>query len=1373
MPNTDIKPVGKLRPITPMGPPAPSPQEHMTEQAGEYGVDPSLMNRLVQQESRWNPKAKSSKGAIGLTQLMPQTAARLGKDPNAPLQNIEGGVQEFSRLMKKYRNDYKKALAAYNAGEGRAESDRPLPQETQNYVGAVTQGYEPKPVGKLRPIGQAAQGPGILEKAKSFAQEPIGKSLLGIPGMQEAFGPRLSQWGAEGGWRGTTADIAKLGLGAADFLQSPLGIGSAAIEALTGGAATPWLAAGLGASELSKTPRAIKAAVQQPSPENIQQALLHPAMGLLSAAGASRAETPTAKLGGKVSKTAAAPDTTQADLLAKKPVGRLRPIKPPRVVSAEQRSIEDFQKEMREGLARGPKKPTRGLGQPTDRPSMQSQPLEVEPPTKAKELPRGARQPRPGILSEEQLAKIRSPQTGQAIEKEGLARDRQVTKAQSAEEAEALEAINKARPIAKPTPKDTELASKIQAQMDEVKAPEAIQQPLSKDWFKPLADRLLDRDIVDAKSDVVNLRSILEKRDPEYVQQILERPDVTYWLRDALKAAAQTGDFNSALAHVKEFEQVYNKGFNQATGEMRKWAESVEAARRPQLAPKTPTEAPRKLVEPRTELPKGLTMGEQKTPSFMEAAKKLGIPDKAMNAATNAGLKAWGEAMAAKKPRGEALKDAVRAMIDIKNQTGFIGKGASKEDLAKVGLEPDKGVVPVPGGGESAEGWKGYIKNEVERTREARNLHAGIYDLDSMSDADMLRANSLLKTAKGSREDYEAIYHHLENPSGEYLSPEQHRLLTSEIQPILKDAARAYKKLSKTGLPIEDYTHRIPIRKNTLLERVLLGRGKFSAGPSLSTWAPARKARTMIAFESEGERQVVSVKGNNVYAFEDGKPILMGRKADLENEGEFKQATTKEIESQTGQKYFHNALASSLINYTQLRRAERAYDMLREFTKSPEFANVAQKGGTPPPGWKPSKMGAISKQLQGYNYEPHVREVLDSYYDKMTKGDASALEKANRFLRTTIFFNPLIHVPNIAVHWAVEKGVTGWMPQNWTRIERTTAKAMNAIIHQNKDFLKALDAGAPLQSQRAAVREGTGLLQARMLQELTTNKTTAQKVASALGYANPAKLIKGIYNASSKITWMSNDIAMLQAAYEHMDRKGVSFDEAIKDVSKHIPDYRLPTRIFNSRSLGKLMNSNLTMFGAYHYGALKSYGAMVKDLVGKNVPVAERAKALDRLAMLGLVTFVIYPAIDQLDKLATGNPEAHERRAGASTFIDGLVKVAQRKEDPESVATSIVTPAPGTQTAAEMLVNKRTYGGPIRDPAAPISEQAADVGKYALEKLGPYSTAKYSQSGEPRGEAFDWKRFFAYLMGVRFTEPRLYSTQHPKAMPGAPRGLRP
>jgi soluble lytic murein transglycosylase-like protein len=110
----------------------------ISEKSREHGVDERLIRAVIDTESRGKADAVSPKGAVGLMQLMPSTAKRLGVNPENPEENVDGGIRYLKDMAGKF-DSLDEVLAAYNAGPGAVKRYNGVPpyQETQDYVRKV------------------------------------------------------------------------------------------------------------------------------------------------------------------------------------------------------------------------------------------------------------------------------------------------------------------------------------------------------------------------------------------------------------------------------------------------------------------------------------------------------------------------------------------------------------------------------------------------------------------------------------------------------------------------------------------------------------------------------------------------------------------------------------------------------------------------------------------------------------------------------------------------------------------------------------------------------------------------------------------------------------------------------------------------------------------------------------------------------------------------------------------------------------------------------------------------------------------------------------------------------------------------------------
>lgn len=611
------------------------------------------------------------------------------------------------------------------------------------------------------------------------------------------------------------------------------------------------------------------------------------------------------------------------------------------------------------------------------------------------------------------------------------------------------------------------------------------------------------------------------------------------------------------------------------------------------------------------------------------------------------------------------------------------------------------------------------------------------------NEADRTEALNYIKSLPDTLRDpivNERLYHNIEDPAGNPLTPEEQALSDKYLAPIRQEANEVFNRIRASGLPIgmDGYVHRIVKGKGSMYDPAEgpPAANAFGSGRGLGRKAPSMNARTMWMAEGEdGTKFIVNgdFKPGDEYTAQSGEKFKI------------RQATTKEIEDGSDLRYFKNAVANSLDNLLRLRRVERNINYLETLKSDPNFFSLASPPGSQmrsPASWK----GTGLPQLRGWIMEPRIAKMLDNFYEVGPQGDlAQALAKVNHGLTSAIFVNPISalfgHGLNVAAHWYVGRGWDNFMPQKWARQSVNMMRAFNDVWKETPRYQQMLREGNSLMYAPTVNRDFHQSMIKLMGGEVKKQPKKWSEIAKMAG-TSPKHIYQALGNLSSKGLWMANDIFMLQRVYDLMD-KGYDTRSAIAEAEHEIPNYRIPTEAWDGaagRAFSELMrNPNIFIFSRYRYGLIHAYAKTIGDFVGKNVAGKDRAKAAGQMLALGVLFGVLYPMADQVAKGLTGNKKATMRRSGPATVLQSLLSSFQGKPkgDDSSDFKNLYTgisglfgPAPGTLALSQALVNRDFFTGKhIYNPEGKPGEIAGELGMYGASQPYPVQQAEELAGG--------------------------------------------
>lgn len=672
---------------------------------------------------------------------------------------------------------------------------------------------------------------------------------------------------------------------------------------------------------------------------------------------------------------------------------------------------------------------------------------------------------------------------------------------------------------------------------------------------------------------------------------------------------------------------------------------------------------------------------------------------------------------------------------------GFINPGAIADDIVAVTKQVGD-----------------YIEKQERSTKLTDNVNDSIYQHEGLRKANRQRAIQLLQTQGNllTAEQWENLYHYDEN-SSEQITPQEQHVYDTVVKPIkgALTAARAeYRALGghiTTDLQMEQ-TPRYAKAKGGPIDKllnnskaVLKGEKSLANGGLMSkSVAGGAKHRVFHALTDEtGARTVVSIpnpKTSRVTAFNKNVLTDLGPKSGkvgktfTDENGKvytIDQATTKEIEANTNTRYHKNVLANYVLAYDRQSNALSALKLLDNMQKTDAFKEIIMKEDPeaeiqPPADWK--DLSGVMPQFRGYYAEPKLAEALEDLAKRLTGRDPiPVFDEINNFLVTSIVLNPILHVPNVAIGWATSESANASIPGISKNSAANFAKAVNEVKNKGPLYLSYIESGAPFMALKQTSKEFTEAVLTQYSNEVAENPTEHEAIAKALGYANPLAWMKGFSHINEAITWGSNDILFMHALLDHADRTGVTPEEAIKQVSKRMADYRLPSRIGPGkfgRAVSKLVQSPAFLFSRYHYsGVIKPWIEGIKDTAGPKSTFKQRREGLRALAYLGLMSLIVYPYIDKALQGMTGNKNSYITQAGATKLPQTIAKLygAGATGIPAAINSTLAL-SPALYAADELGFNTDLY---TRNPiySSPMTAQDEGLGTFGVSMVAPLATA--------------------------------------------------
>jgi len=588
-------------------------------------------------------------------------------------------------------------------------------------------------------------------------------------------------------------------------------------------------------------------------------------------------------------------------------------------------------------------------------------------------------------------------------------------------------------------------------------------------------------------------------------------------------------------------------------------------------------------------------------------------------------------------------------------------------------------------------------------------------------------------------------------------------------EPMSKDEIKAYEdKLIAKGLKDPEPTGLRKLYSNVKNFIGELGGGdKGGFNFDLQKQRGAAKDRSVFVLEAaDGKRSVIEVKpGGNVIKWEnvngEKEPSLLtrlvsptdGSRATLTGaldvgdkllNGTVVEGTVPEIEFHSPFRYKKDSLSVLLNSVNELKAQARYYQGIKNLTESDLFKSLARPAGPKdelPDGYSiPDGLDRLPA-LRGWAFPNKLSEVITDFAKVK---DPTFLTNMASLIVKNMMLNPLGHMYNEGMHLGVGRGLSGWVtPAGIYRFVKYGKQAIDDVLGMSSFYTDTIKYGGSILGESTRNSTFGDAIYNKGLREFSKTqdfKDLAKDTGRTL-----LNMYDVLSEASGRAMWMSRNIMYLQWLREVMATKGLSHPEAIEYVEKHMPNYRVPSRIGEkvlgsslSRGIASVMkNPNITVFSPYHYGYLKSMINTVKE-VGSGLKGAEGNKefreGIDRVAAMAVIMACFYPLMDMLAQRMTGNENARQRRAGPFHLMDAIGEVADGTKDPQAVLSAFFTFNPALQGMVQFGIDRNIYTGQqIYNLMSEPSVITKDILRYFTQQV-PQASQVFQATKDDSGE---------------------------------------